>query len=100
MRNLLELQNVTDAETALLLIDKWTRESKNEELHTLKDCLIRMVIYANSLEQERMTFDRLIDQSRSETHRAVLRARKADESIQVLDNQIKGLKQSLEAFGL
>ena len=42
MRNLLELQNVTDAETALLLIDKWTRESKNEELHTLKDCLIRM----------------------------------------------------------
>lgn len=99
-RNLLEMQSLADQETMLGLIDKWTKASDNPELLLMRQCLIRNAVYINSMGMERDTFDRIIDEKVSDAHRAILRARTADESIKALEEQIKSLKSSLNAFGL
>ena len=94
------MQSLADQETMLGLIAKWTKGNNNPELAVMAKCLTRNSIYINSLEMERQTFDRIIDEKLSDTHRAILRARTADESIKTLEEEIKSLKASLNAFGL
>lgn len=100
MRDLAQLQSVTDAETMLNLLKQWTAKSKNPDLETFKNCVLRTTFYTNSLEMQLQTTDRLIDEARLEVNRAVLRAQRAEESIETLEKEIKSLKASLNAFGL
>ena len=99
-RDLAQLQAVTDSETMLKLVKSWTEKSSNPELKTLRDCILRNTFYTNSLEIQLETTDRLITEARLEVNRAVLRAQRAEQSIETLEKEIKSLKSSLNAFGL
>lgn len=100
MRDLAQLQAVTDSDTMLKLVSEWTKKSSNPELIVLRDCLLRNTFYTNNLEMQLQTTDRLITEARLEVNRAVLRAQRAEESIQTLEKEIESLKSSLNAFGL
>ena len=100
MRNLSQLQAVTDADTMLNLLKQWTAKSDNPDLKSFKDCVLRNTFYTNNLEMQLETTDRLITEARLEVNRAVLRAQRAEESIETLEKEIKSLKSSLKAFGL
>ena len=100
MRDLAQLQAVTDSDTMLKLVKEWTKKSSNPELKTLRDCVLRNTFYTNNLEMQLQTTDRLITEARLEVSRAVLRAQRAEESIETLEKEIKALKSSLNAFGL
>ena len=100
MRNLAQLQAVTDADTMLNLLKQWTAKSKNPDLETFKNCVLRNTFYTNSLEMQLETTDRLITEARLEVNRAVLRAQRAEEDIETLEKEVKSLKSSLKAFGL
>ena len=100
MRDLAQLQAVTDSDTMLKLLKEWTANSKNPDLLKFRDCVLRNTFYTNNLEMQLQTTDRLIDEARLEVNRAVLRAQRAEESIETLEKEIKSLKASLNAFGL
>ena len=100
MRNLSQLQAVTDADTMLNLLKQWTAKSDNPDLKSFKDCVLRNTFYTNNLEMQLETTDRLITEARLEVNRAVLRAQRAEESIETLEKEIESLKSSLKAFGL
>lgn len=100
MRNLSQLQAVTDADTMLNLLKQWTAKSDNPDLKNFKNCVLRNTFYTNNLEMQLETTDRLITEARLEVNRAVLRAQRAEEGIETLEKEVKSLKSSLKAFGL
>ncbi len=91
-RNLLELQNNADMQMLLELIMKWTKKSESKELKAFEDALFRQLRYIQALEDERFSFDRIISESIADKIRAVDRARKADERIEQLEQQVKNLE--------
>ena len=91
-RNLLELQNNADMEMLLSLILKWTKQSDSKEIKAFNDALFRQLRYIQMLEDERFSFDRIISESLADKVRAVERARKADERIEQLEENIKKLE--------
>jgi len=91
-RNLLELQNNADMEMLLSLILKWTKKSESKEIKAFNDALFRQLRYIQALEDERFSFDRIISESLADKVRAIERARKADERIEELEEQIKKLE--------
>ena len=91
-RNLLELQNNADMEMLLSLILKWTKKSESKEIKAFNDALFRQLRYIQMLEDERFSFDRIISESLADKVRAVVRARKADEKIEELEEKIKKLE--------
>ena len=100
MRDLNQLQSVTDSDTMLNLLKLWTEKSNNPDLKVFTDCVLRQTFYVNSLEMQLQTVDRLIDEARLEVHTERLRANHAEESMVALQEEVDRLKTSLNAFGL
>tara|TARA_R110002012_G_scaffold318390_1_gene536784 strand:- start:56 stop:364 length:309 start_codon:yes stop_codon:yes gene_type:complete len=84
---------------ALELAKKWRDKAPdNQEVQDLANCLIDVSIYNAGLEMERREFSMLVSELRSDKNRAILRARKAEETIEPLQNRLNKVEQSLKAF--
>ena len=78
-RDLQTLQADTDLSAVMYLLKKWRDKSDNDELVQFEEMMIRLSVYMWSLQNERKTFDRVIDDLRSrEKHRIIDRARRAE----------------------
>ena len=84
---------------ALELTKKWRDKApENKEVNELANALIDVSIYNAGLEMERREFSMLVSELRSDKNRAILRARKAEESINPLQDKVRQLEKSLKAF--
>tara|TARA_R110002049_G_scaffold58403_1_gene158888 strand:+ start:44 stop:352 length:309 start_codon:yes stop_codon:yes gene_type:complete len=84
---------------ALELAKKWRDKAPdNKEVQDLANCLIDVSIYNAGLEMERREFSMLVSELRSDKNRAVLRARRAEETIEPLQDRLNKVEQSLKAF--
>jgi len=97
MRNLQELQNHCDVEDVLQTINKWTEaKPDNKQLKNLTNSFLRIITYINSKEAESFCFDRIISESMSDKHRALDRAKRAEESLEKLQEENKQLLKKQE----
>jgi|5B_taG_2_1085324.scaffolds.fasta_scaffold00275_7 hypothetical protein len=88
-RDLQRLQADTDVNAVLELLKRWRDKSDNKELQEFESMMLRISIYIWSLQNERKTFDNIIDELRGDKHRAINRARKAEEQLEELNKQSK-----------
>ena len=100
MRNLQELQAVTDQEMILKLLSKFREQSTNTELRALTDGFIRICSYIAGMENERLAADRLISQSQMAEMRCVARAQKAEGDLRSALSELKALKERAKIFGI
>jgi hypothetical protein len=78
MRNYLELQYHADVTESLEIIQKWRKQSDNEELTRLSNAILGISVYVANLQNERKAFDRIVGELRADKWRAVKRAQKAE----------------------
>lgn len=78
MRNYSELQYHADVTESLEIIQKWRKQSDNEELIKLSNAILGISVYVANLQNERKAFDRIISELRSDKWRAVKRAQKLE----------------------
>ncbi len=95
------LQKCADTTEITEILSRWI-ESKpdNKELHKIYDSFLRTFVYINNLELRDYGFNRLISEAREGRNRAVLRARKAEEALEVADARVKDLEAKLKIFGI
>ena len=94
-------QKCADTTEITEILGRWI-ESKpdNEELQKIYDSFLRTFVYINNLELRDYGFNRLISEAREGRNRAVLRARKAEEALEVADARVKDLEAKLKIFGI
>ena len=78
MRNYSELQYHADVTESLEIIQKWRKQSDNEELTRLSNAILGISVYVANLQNERKAFDRIVGELRADKWRAVKRAQKAE----------------------
>ena len=78
MRNYSELQYHADVTESLEIIQRWRKKSDNEELVKLSNAILGISIYVANLQNERKSFDRIVDELKSDKWRAIKRAQKAE----------------------
>jgi hypothetical protein len=78
MRNYSELQYHADVTESLEIIQKWRKQSDNEELIKLSNAILGISVYVANLQNERKAFDRIISELRSDKWRAIKRAQKLE----------------------
>ena len=76
-----QLQYLASMDTALNIAKTWLdAKPENKDLQELTRCLIDVTAYVSGLELERRGFDKIVSELRSGRNRAVLRARKSEET--------------------
>ena len=98
-RNLLKLQSDSDILMLIGLAKKWRSQSENEEVKEMSDTVLRLSAYLSSLHLERYSFDRLISEAMSNSHRMLERAERAEKRIQELEDELNKYKLK-EKLGL
>ena len=95
------LQKCADTTEITEILGKWL-ESKpdNKELQKIYDSFLRVFVYTNNLELRDYGFNRLISEAREGRNRAVLRARKSEEALEIADAKVKDLEAKLKIFGV
>ena len=93
-RDLQTLQADTDLDAVMYLLKKWRDKSDNNELVQFEEMMIRLSVYIWSLQNERKTFDRVIDDLRSEKHRIIDRARRAEKKLEDYEKKVSGKNDS------
>ena len=71
------------------LASKWSKQSDNEDINKLRDAIIQVSLLTNKLQLDRGNYHLTISQYRSESLRLVERARKAEDKVKELEEQIK-----------
>ncbi len=94
------LQKCADTTEITEILSKWL-ESKpdNKELQRIYDSFLRVFVYTNNLELRDYGFNRLVSEAREGRNRAVLRARKAEEALEIAEAKVKDLEAKLKIFG-
>lgn len=100
MRDYNQLQSLADQQTMLELLTQWMKASKNEQLKTMRDCVLRNTFYVNSLELQAESFDTITTRMKNDALHAIERARRAEQTVEQLQNELDKVKQSLKAFGI
>ena len=94
------LQKGADQNIICDILGNWLdAKPKNKELNTIYNAFLRVFVYTNNLELRDYGFNRLISEARTERNRAVLRARKAEDSLEAAEAKIKSLESKLKIFG-
>jgi hypothetical protein len=89
-----DLEYYGHIDVAFTIAQKYVKmKPDNKELRLLSDSLVGIFFWGNQQEQDRRIYDRELSEFRADKNRAVLRARKAEEKVQELEEQIKKLKQ-------
>lgn len=95
------LQKCADTTEITEILGRWLEtKPDNEELQKIYDSFLRTFVYINNLELRDYGFNRLISEAREGRNRAVLRARKAEEALEVADARVKDLEAKLKIFGI
>ena len=97
--DLAKLQAQGDQDYILTVLKEWSDKSNDSKLKELTMSQIRLFTYINSLELEAYSFNKIISEFRSNNNRAVLRARKAEEARDLLQDKVKDLENKLKIFG-
>ena len=85
-----DIQYYSDMETAATICKKLLTENLEEdEVKALASTITNICFYVNRLQSDRYMFDKYCSEVRSDKNRAVLRARKAEETIEKLEQQLK-----------
>jgi len=98
--NLAKLQAQADQSYIMTVLKEWTDKSKDDKLKELTMSQIRLFTYINTLELEAYSYNKIIGDFRSECNRAIMRARKAEETVETLDAKVKDLEKKLKIFGI
>jgi len=98
--NLAKLQAQADQSYIMTVLKEWTDKSKDERLKELTMSQIRLFTYINTLELEAYSYNKIIGDFRSNSNRAIMRARKAEETVETLDAKVKDLEKKLKIFGI
>tara|TARA_R100001440_G_scaffold63099_1_gene83299 strand:+ start:159 stop:452 length:294 start_codon:yes stop_codon:yes gene_type:complete len=81
-RDLSTLQANADLHAVLELLKRWRDKSDNEDLKEFEKMMINISLYIWQLQNERKTFDNIIDSLRSDKLRAIQRARRVEEKLE------------------
>jgi len=81
-RDLLTLQANADLHAVLELLKRWRDKSDNQDLKEFEKMIINLSLYIWQLQNERKTFDNIIDRLRSDKLRAIQRARRVEEKLE------------------
>ena len=81
-RDLSTLQANADLHAVLELLKSWRDKSDNEDLKEFEKMMINISLYIWQLQNERKTFDNIIDRLRSNKLRAIERARRVEEKLE------------------
>ena len=75
------------------IVKKWEElKPDNEELKELSRSLAVVFFYVNTIQSERILYDKYMSDSKSEKNRAIMRARKSESEIDELKAEIQRLK--------
>ena len=95
------LQKGADQNLICDVLGKWLEaKPDNEELGAMYNAFLRMLVYTNNLELRDYSFNRLVSEAREDRNRAVLRARKAEEALEIAEAKVKDLEAKLKIFGI
>jgi hypothetical protein len=95
------LQKTADQTEICDTLIKWLdARPDNKELLGIYNSFLRMFVYVNNLELRDYGFNRLISEAREGRNRAVLRARKAEEALEIAEAKVKDLEAKLKIFGI
>tara|TARA_B100001093_G_scaffold462580_1_gene477904 strand:+ start:47 stop:340 length:294 start_codon:yes stop_codon:yes gene_type:complete len=82
IRDLSTLQANADLHAVLELLKRWRDKSDNQDLKEFEKMMINISLYIWQLQNERKTFDNIIDRLRSDKLRAIQRARRVEEKLE------------------
>ena len=95
------LQKCADTTKITEILGKWLdAKPDNVELLDVYNSFLRTFVYVNNLELRDYSFNRLVSEARESRNRAVLRARKAEEALEIADAKVKDLEAKLKIFGI
>jgi len=95
------LQKGADQNLICDVLGKWLdAKPDNEELGAMYNAFLRVLVYTNNLELRDYSFNRLISEAREDRNRAVLRARKSEEALEIAEAKVKDLEAKLKIFGV
>lgn len=95
------LQKAADQNLICDVLGKWLdAKPDNKELGEMYTAFLRMLVYTNNLELRDYSFNRLVSEAREDRNRAVLRARKAEDALEVSEAKVKDLEAKLKIFGI
>ena len=101
MKDYKQLQYLADFNATSEIVLKWLEaRPDNKELLGIYNSFLRMFVYVNNLELRDYGFNRLISEAREGRNRAVLRARKAEEALEIAEAKVKDLEAKLKIFGV
>ena len=94
------LQKTADQTEICDTLIKWLdAKPDNKDLLGIYNSFLRMFVYINNLELRSYGFNRLVSEARESRNRAVLRARKAEEALEIAEAKVKDLEAKLKIFG-
>jgi len=97
-----KFENIDDLNltTNLLIIQeltkKWIGKSNNEELQKLRSAIIQVSLLTNKLQLDRENYHITINEYRSEKLRMVERARRAEEKLQKVEEEVAQYKKKIQ----
>jgi len=95
------LQKCADTTEITEILGKWLdAKPDNEELSRIYNSFLRTFVYINNLELRDYSFNRLVSEARESRNRAVLRARKSEEALEIAEAKVKDLEAKLKIFGV
>ena len=95
------LQKCADTTEITNTLGKWLdAKPENKELLGIYNSFLRTFVYINNLELRDYGFNRLISEARNSRNNAVLRARKAEEALEIAEAKVKDLEAKLKIFGI
>jgi len=95
------LQKGVDQNLICDVLGKWLEaKPDNKELGAMYNAFLRMLVYTNNLELRDYSFNRLVSEAREDRNRAVLRARKAEDALEIAEAKVKELEAKLKIFGI
>ena len=95
------LQKCADTTKITEILGKWLdARPDNVELLDVYNSFLRTFVYVNNLELRDYSFNRLVSEARESRNRAVLRARKSEEALEVAEAKVKDLEAKLKIYGV
>ena len=94
--NLDDLNLTTNLLIIQELTKKWIEKSNNEELQKLRSAIIQVSLLTNKLQLDRENYHITINEYRSEKLRMVERARRAEEKLQKVEEEVAQYKKKIQ----
>lgn len=94
------LQATSDKSLIAAILIKWNTKSKNKEVIEVSEAFTRLFVYIDGMELKSFSCDREVSEARADKNRAVLRARKSEDALEIAEAKVKDLEAKLKIFGI